>query len=164
MKRIITVVMLVAVLLVGAMTMDAKTTKKKSSAKSSTSSSALSLSTFFTVNRYGGTKLYSFKSPSAISKALKNMGFTYTGEEDGGYDEDEYDEDVSYPMIMDCYQKGNTEIMVYQLEDSDYVRYIGVRFGSSSEKTAFKRTLNVKGSNLYNYDEEGLMIFGAYEN
>lgn len=157
--------MLIVALLVGASAAEAKTTKRSSKAKttqSASKSSTLSVSTFLelTDKQYN---TYWYKDLSTIKKALKNLGFTETGEEDGGSYEEE--DGALFPMIKDCFQKGSTMVDIYISQSYGGIKYIGIIFSSSAEKNQFLKTVKAKsrGSNICTWQEGGMTFLGVYE-
>lgn len=165
MKKLFVISLMALTILIGGISMDAKTTKKgKSKARTSQSSTAapsLSVSDFF--NRNPNYNFYTYKDVSEISKNMEKLGFSYNGDEDGGYYE--YEDGTLDPLQLLCYQKGSTEVLVYVDENNKIIRYIGIKFGSSTEKNNFIRvTKNKVGdSNLYVRKEHGIVYIGCYE-
>lgn len=166
MKKVITICLLVATLFVGGITADAKTTKKNTKARTTQTGKkggSLSVDTFLKCEN-SQYKLYWYKDLSKIKAALKDLGYKDIGEEDGGYYESEDGEMA--PMVTTGFQKGSTEVYIYRDENYDFIRYIGIKFGSSTEKSNFLKAANnkSKGTNISVWQEDGMVCIAALEN
>ena len=165
MKKLITICLLAMTLIAGGMTMDAKTTKKKSKVKTTQTAKkghSLSVETFFKCEN-PQYKLYWYKDLSKIESAMKKLGYMEIGEEDGGYYE--LDDGEMVPMVTIGFQKGSTEVYVYKNEHNDWIRYIGIKFGTSTEKSNFITAAQKKskGGNISVWQEDGIVYIGALE-
>ena len=136
MKKIATVLMLVAALLVGGMSIEAKTTKKTTKtgqSHKSSSSSAFTPKSFMSSTGRG----YQLKSYSQIKSILTSNGYKYVGDEYTQYSYSEIDAD-GY-IFLDS--KGN-EVVVTEVNDSNVgvkgdVVEITFRFTNSGDRDKF---------------------------
>lgn len=165
MKKLATIVMLAVAMVAGGASADAKTVAKKSKARTTQTvknGNSLKVETFLRCQN-PSYKHYWYKDLSEIETAMKKLGYTYIGKEDGGYYELEDGE--LEPMVTIGFQKGSTEVYVYKNEHNDWIRYIGIKFGSSTEKTSFINAAKIKskGSNVNIWQEDGMVYLAALE-
>lgn len=166
MKKVITVCLVIITLFVGGMTVDAKTTKKKSKATTTQTGKngiSLKVETFLKCEN-PQYKLYWYRDLSEIETTMKKLGYAYIGEEDAG--DYELEDGELVPMVTIGFQKGSTEVYVYKNEHNDWIRYIGIKFGSSSEESSFIKAAKSKskGSNINVWQEDGMVYVAAMEN
>ena len=171
MKKLATIMMLVAALLCGTATLDAKTTKKKSGTKTTQTTaikgSSLSVETFINKRKteWSGWD-YGYKDLSKIYSTLKNMGYTDLGQvSKGTY---VFDSGRSYPTATIGFRKGSTEVYIETAlndepkfaDGSKWIYNISIKFGTSAEKTNFIKALKKEFGYLWYQQKSGRVFFG----
>lgn len=165
MKKLSVIILLVISLLSGGMVLDAKTTKKKAkTTQTANKETSLSVETFFTYDKQYDT--YGYRDLSVIKSSLKKLGYSNIGTESAGYYEEE--DGTRSPMVAIVFQKGSNKVYIYQFKnDRRWVNKIGIKFGSSTEKSSFISAAERKskgGNNNLGVWQEGNMVFiGASE-
>ena len=129
MKKLATILLLIATILVGSATIEAKTTKKKTSS----GSSSLTLKTLT-------SKLYAKNNPFAITQsqitaAMKELGFTYKGSSSSSYYND-IDGSME-PATLYTYQKSGVTAEVYMSAYGSQLAKITLIFGSDAAAKSF---------------------------
>ena len=170
MKKILTILMIVAAILVGGMTVEAKTTKKNSKARTTQStgksnSNNLGIMTFCTTgDKYSGP---SGKSVNEIIASLEKLGFKYQDTYNSTfsvYDESEY-EYINEPAQVMVYTKGHIFASVYirvynsELEMDNSPYQILLMFNNDSEEKKFIANVKANGFNAQSYDYETYYMY-----
>lgn len=141
MKKLATILMLIAAILIGGATIDAKTTKKKTSS----SGSSLTLKTL-TGKFYSKNDLFAI-TQSQITAAMKELGFTYKGSSSSSFYNDI--DEVMEPATLYTYQKSGVTAEVYYVSRPVKITLI---FGSDAAAKSFvtssKKALGLS-SNYY---------------
>lgn len=159
MKKIFVISLLIMTVLLGGLTIEAKSSKKKNKAKTTQTSkkeASLSIETFFSYNpEYN---LYAYKSLQEIESSMKNLGYSKIGTESAGYKKDE--DGSKSPMEKIGFQNGSTKVYIYKYKNDKWIIRIGVKFGSSTEKSSIIKAVNSKSkeSNI-GVRQEGNMVF-----
>ena len=165
MKKVITICLLVITLFLGGSTVMAQTAKKDSKSNTTQTNKndiSLTIEPFLRCEN-PQYKIYWYKNLSEIETEMKNLGYEDIGEEFGGYYESEDGE--MEPLTTIGFQKGSTEVYIYVNEDSDWIKYIGIKFGSSTEQSEFIKAAKNKsqGTNISVWQEYEMIFIGISE-